>query len=193
MAGVWRVLVLVAGLAAMASVAQRQKSHREIATQALQSINDGQPQGQPLFRLLDVIPLPSPDPNTKQLQFRIKETVCLAGQPRRRPRQCAFRNGGEERTCTTSFSTSESARAHGLSCSPSNKVSHCLGPQFPHLENGANVIVLSASGQVTQRKNSAASPVAAASEVDLSKLPPQARDIYEKAKYDILSGILRNF
>ncbi|XP_007534045.1 15 kDa protein B-like isoform X1 [Erinaceus europaeus] len=32
-----------------------------------------------------------------------------------------------------------------------------------------------------------------AEEVDSSKLPPAARDMYEKAKYDIISNILRNF
>ncbi|XP_066207752.1 15 kDa protein B-like [Saccopteryx leptura] len=166
MAGAWRVLVLVAGLAAMASVAQSQQSHRQIAVQVLETINDGQSQGQPLFRLVEVMPLPSPDPNTKRLQFRIKETVCLAGQRRRQTRPCAFRRGGEERTCTTSFSTSDSAGAQGLSC---------------------------ISNKVAQRNNSATSAVAAASEVDLSQLPPNVREMYEKAKNDIISGILRNF
>lgn len=47
--------------------------------------------------------------------------------------------------------------------------------------------------QVVREKRSAASPEAAAAEVDSSKLPPVVRDMYEKAKFDIIANILRNF
>lgn len=30
-------------------------------------------------------------------------------------------------------------------------------------------------------------------QLDSSNLPPAARDLYERAKYDVLSNILRNF
>lgn len=58
MAGVWRALVLVVGLAAMACVAQRSASYEEIVTEALQIFNHGQ-RGQPLFGLLEALPPPS--------------------------------------------------------------------------------------------------------------------------------------
>lgn len=47
--------------------------------------------------------------------------------------------------------------------------------------------------QVLREKRSAESPEAPASDTDISKLPPVARDMYEKAKYDIIYNILRNF
>lgn len=59
MAGAWRALVLVAGLAAMACVAQRSLSYEEIVIQALRFFNQGR-QEQRLFGLLEAIPpLPS--------------------------------------------------------------------------------------------------------------------------------------
>ena len=41
MAGAWKALVLVAGLAAVACVAQRGLSYEEIVTQALKFFNQG--------------------------------------------------------------------------------------------------------------------------------------------------------
>lgn len=58
MAGTWRALVLAAGLAAMACVAQRQWGFEErVVAQALQLFNSGR-QGQPLSRLREVLPAP---------------------------------------------------------------------------------------------------------------------------------------
>lgn len=58
MAGAWRALVLVAGLAAMACEAQhRPGPQARIVAQALQFFNAGR-QGQPLFGLLEVLPTP---------------------------------------------------------------------------------------------------------------------------------------
>lgn len=56
MAGAWRALLLVAGVAVMVCVAQRQ-SYEEIVTQALRVFNYGR-LGKPLFRLLEVTPRP---------------------------------------------------------------------------------------------------------------------------------------
>lgn len=58
MAGAWRALVLVAGLAAVVSVAQRSLSYEEIINKALWFFNQGRP-GQRLFRLLVAIPPPN--------------------------------------------------------------------------------------------------------------------------------------
>uniref|UniRef100_A0A8C3YMC7 Uncharacterized protein n=1 Tax=Catagonus wagneri TaxID=51154 RepID=A0A8C3YMC7_9CETA len=97
MAGAWRALVLVAGLAAVASVAQCSLSYEEIVTQVLQFFNQGRP-GQRLFCLLETIPPPRLNFTTNiPLNFRIKETVCFSTGlrcPRWPRRKCAFREGG---------------------------------------------------------------------------------------------------
>lgn len=58
MAGAWRALVLVVGLAAMACVAQRHLSYQETVSEALRVFNRWR-LGQPLFGLLEAIPPPS--------------------------------------------------------------------------------------------------------------------------------------
>ncbi|KAM5234271.1 15 kDa protein B-like [Hipposideros larvatus] len=168
MAGVWRALVLVVGLAAMACVAQRSASYEEIVTEALQIFNHGQ-RGQPLFGLLEALPPPSSSSTTKTLlNFRIKETVCLSEGQQRQPQECAFKEGGEERNCTGVFAIRQHYRILLVNCRPRQP-------------------------EVLRKKRSAGSSEAAASEVDTSKLPPVVRDMYEKAKYDIIANILRNF
>ncbi|KAF5921680.1 hypothetical protein HPG69_012850 [Diceros bicornis minor] len=139
MAGVWKALVLMVGLAAVACVAQRSLSYEEIVTLTLQFFNQGR-QGQPLFGLLEAIPPPTSNFTTViPLNFRIKERVCLS-DGRRQPQDCAFREGGAPRV-----------------------------------------------------RRSAVSSEAATEEIDSSKLLPVVRDMYEKAKYDIISNILSNF
>ncbi|XP_004676661.1 PREDICTED: 15 kDa protein B-like [Condylura cristata] len=119
MAGAWRVLVLVVGLAAVACEAQpRRLSYEEIVTMALKFFNRGQ-QGQSLFRLLEATPPPSSN-STKTpipLNFRIKETVCILNQ-QRQPRECAFKEGGEERKCTGSFLKRPPRRILTVDCVP---------------------------------------------------------------------------
>ncbi|KAJ1069345.1 hypothetical protein K5549_014295 [Capra hircus] len=165
MAGAWKALVLVAGLAAVACVAQRGLSYEEIVTQALKFFNQGR-RGQRIFGLLESTP-PPPGLNstTIPLNFRIKETVCFLFRYRRRPRQCPFREGGEERNCTGSFFMLRQLRLLSLNCVPDRE----LEPE-------------------TSRRWSLPGWTSGS-----SNLPPAARDLYERAKYDILSNILRNF
>lgn len=47
--------------------------------------------------------------------------------------------------------------------------------------------------QGLREKRSAPSPEEATSDTDSSKLPPAVRDMYEKAKFDIITNLLRNF
>lgn len=47
--------------------------------------------------------------------------------------------------------------------------------------------------QIPRVRRSAASSDVAPPETDISKLPPAARDLYERTKYDIINNILRNF
>ncbi|KAM7063325.1 neutrophilic granule protein-like isoform 2-T2 [Molossus nigricans] len=132
MAGAWRALVLVVGLAAVACVAQRRQSYYEkLVTQALQFFNYGR-QGQPLFGLLEALPPPS----------------------------------SEERNCTGFFLRLRRFRVLTVDCPGRQEV---------------------------LREKRSTSPEAATSEIDSSKLPPVVRDMYEKAKFDIISNILRNF
>ncbi|XP_004283921.1 15 kDa protein B-like [Orcinus orca] len=165
MAGAWRALVLVAGLAAMACVAQRSLSYEEIVTQALWFFNQGR-QGQRLFGLLEAIPpLPSLNSNTMiPLNFRIKETVCFLLWHRRQPRECPFRPGGEERNCTGIFFM----------------LQHIL-PSLNH------------PSTVRRVRRSAGSPGVDTPGTESSQLPHAVRDLYEKAKHDIITNMLRNF
>ncbi|XP_045434767.1 collagen alpha-1(I) chain-like [Pipistrellus kuhlii] len=113
-----------------------------------------------------------PSPNSTfqtPVSFRARETVCLAGRPE--PQRCAFRDGGEEWNCTGASFMRGPLRVLMVDCSP--------GPERPQ--------------EGLREKRSAPSPEAAAPEVDSSKLPPVVRDIYEKAKFDIISNILSNF
>ncbi|XP_036886526.1 15 kDa protein B-like [Sturnira hondurensis] len=170
MAGAWRALLLMAGMAVMACVAKRQ-SYEEIVTQALQVFNYGRP-GKPLFRLLEVTPRPGANSTTTTLlSFRVKETECLSGEQRQRPQECAFRDGGEERNCNGAFFRLRRFRILTVDC--------------PRVQ--------SHQPEVFREKRSATSPGAATPDFDSSKLPAVVRDMYEKAKYDIITNILRNF
>ncbi|CAI9159777.1 unnamed protein product [Rangifer tarandus platyrhynchus] len=171
MAGTWKALVLVAGLAAVACLAQRSLSYDEIVTQALKFFNQGR-RGQRIFGLLESTP-PPPDLNatTIPLSFRIKETVCFLLRYRRRPRQCPFREGGEERNCTGAFFMLRQLRLLSLNCVPDGELN-----QEPR-----------------RVRRSAGSSGEDPPELDSSSLPPVAREMYERAKYDIISNILRNF
>uniref|UniRef100_A0A8C4LJK4 Uncharacterized protein n=1 Tax=Equus asinus asinus TaxID=83772 RepID=A0A8C4LJK4_EQUAS len=167
MARVWKVLVLVVGLAAVACLAQSRLSYEEIVNLALRFFNQGR-RGQPIFGLLEAIPPPSSNFTSKiPLNFRIKETVCVLDRLRR-PQDCAFREDGEERTCIGSFFMLRRFRVLTVDCVPDRK-------------------------QEQEQERSAQSPEAATEEIDSSKLPPAVRDAYEKAKYDIISNILANF
>ncbi|XP_036985062.2 15 kDa protein B-like [Artibeus jamaicensis] len=172
MAGAWRALLLMAGVAVMACVARRQ-SYEEIVAQALRVFNYGRP-GKPLFRLLEVIPPAGKNSTTTTLlSFRVKETECLSGQrPRQRqPQECPFKDGGEERNCNGTFFRLRRFRVLAVDC--------------PRVQRP--------QPEVVREKRSAESPGAATPDFDSSKVPAVVRDMYEKAKYDIIAGILRNF
>ncbi|XP_045712803.1 15 kDa protein B-like [Phyllostomus hastatus] len=171
MAGAWRALLLMAGVAVMVCAAQRQ-SYEEIVTQALQVFNYGR-LGKPLFGLLAVNPQPGTNSTTLTLlSFRVKETVCVSRRRQRRPPQeCTFREGGEERDCSGSFFRLRRFRILTVDCTPVERRQE----------------------EVSRRKRSAESPGAATPDFDRSKLPPAVRDMYDKAKYDIITNILRNF
>uniref|UniRef100_A0A8C2YU84 Uncharacterized protein n=1 Tax=Chinchilla lanigera TaxID=34839 RepID=A0A8C2YU84_CHILA len=95
MAGAWRVLVLVLGLAGVSCVRRPRLRYEDIVTKALKVYNDGQ-QGRPLFRLLEAIPPPRLNSTSRvPLNFRIRETVCISTPERlQQPENCAFREGG---------------------------------------------------------------------------------------------------
>ncbi|XP_037376244.1 15 kDa protein B-like [Talpa occidentalis] len=181
MAGAWRVLVLVVGLAAVACVAQRRRqlSYDQIVTLALRRFNQGR-RGQSLFRLLEATPPPSSNSTTTPipLNFRIKETVCIVNRLRlRRPRQCAFKEGGEERICTGTF-LKRRRRISELDCVPvrdSDPTSEpTREPEVPSMRPFADP----AAGQSLGAESPKPSSV--------------AEDMYERAKYNIIANILRN-
>ncbi|KAM6169255.1 15 kDa protein B-like [Rhynchocyon petersi] len=176
MAGVWRVLLLVAGLTVVACVAhrhQRSKSYEEIVRQAVQFFNQGR-RGAPLFRLLEVIQPPRLNSTSSiPLNFRIKETVCLSST-QRRLQDCAFREGGEERNCTGSYLRVRGLRILMLDCSRDSRDSE-------------------SQQEASRKRRSLEEAGQKPAEVDTSKLPPQVREMYEKAKFDIIFNILKNF
>ncbi|XP_006770630.2 PREDICTED: 15 kDa protein B-like [Myotis davidii] len=176
MAGAWRALVLVAGLAAMACEAQhRPDPQAKIVAQALRFFNAGR-QGQPLFGLLEVLPTPRSNSTLRTLvRFRIKETVCLSErQQQPAPQQCAFRDGGEERTCTSAFGRLGRQRFLLVDCSPGPERQQEGSPEQPE-------------------QPPAPPPEEAASDIDRSKLPPVARNLYDNARNDIINNLLKNF
>ncbi|XP_031542515.1 15 kDa protein B-like [Vicugna pacos] len=191
MAGAWRALVLVVGLAAVACVAQRSLSYEEIVNQALRFFNYGR-RGQRLFGLLEAIPPPLTlnTTTTIPLNFRIKETVCFSIWFRRQPRGCAFRKGGEERNCTGNYFRLRHVRLLSVDC-PQDSEREDEGERESEREGegeGAETAV-----QVPRVRRSAGVPEEATPESDSSKLPPVVREQYERAKYDIIANILRNF
>ncbi|XP_027625101.1 neutrophilic granule protein isoform X2 [Tupaia chinensis] len=100
------------------------------------------------------------------LNFRIKETVCISGQ-QREPRECNFEEDGEERKCTGSFTRVLHIRALTLTCDRDcRRAADSL--QLP-------------------------SGVRSSPEAKSTTLPPAVRNLYEKAKYEIIANILRNF
>ncbi|KAM9185573.1 15 kDa protein A-like [Dugong dugon] len=169
MAGVWRALVLVVVLTVVACVAHR-LNYEEIINQAVHFFNQGQ-RGGPLFRLLEATPPPRLNSiSTIPLNFRIKETVCLSNEWRPLE-ECAFREGGEERNCTGNFFKRGYSRILTIDCTRDRRRAQ----------------------EVLREKRSAESSEGTPPKAESSKLPPVVRDMYEKAKYDIISNILRNF
>lgn len=165
-AGAWRALVLVLGVAVVACVAHHRLTYEQIIAQALKSYNEGR-QGEPLFRLLEATPPPRLNSTIRiPLNFRIKETVCISGQ-QREPRECNFEEDGEERKCTGSFTRVLHIRALTLTCDRDcRRAADSL--QLP-------------------------SGVRSSPEAKSTTLPPAVRNLYEKAKYEIIANILRNF
>uniref|UniRef100_A0A8D2JQ14 Cystatin domain-containing protein n=1 Tax=Sciurus vulgaris TaxID=55149 RepID=A0A8D2JQ14_SCIVU len=166
MAGAWKALVLVVCLSVVSCAPRRRLRYNDIVTRALRIYNDGQ-RGKPLFRLLEAIPPVLNSTIRIPLNFRIKETVCISPQPQ--PQECAFRENGEERTCSGEFSRLP-VRFLTLTCDRD------CGNQ----------------PQVSPRC-SVGSPEDDLPEAEGTKLPAVVRDLYEKAKYDIISNILSNF
>ncbi|XP_058144342.1 15 kDa protein B-like [Dasypus novemcinctus] len=232
MAGAWRALLLVVGLAAVACVAHRRPSYERIVDQAVRFLNQGR-RGGPLFRLLEATPPPRGNTTSRTipLNFRIKETVCLSSQ-QRPPQECPFREGGEERDCSGSYTAQRRTRVLLLECSRQQGPPRQVSP--PELAEAAEVaeaaeaveeaaeeaaaeeVEVSEEAEVVQAVEARAQdqmaageqageeaagepgqprkpPSAPAAEIDTSKLPPAIRDMYEKAKYDIISHILSNF
>nr|P26203.2 RecName: Full=15 kDa protein B; AltName: Full=P15H; AltName: Full=Protein P15B; Flags: Precursor [Oryctolagus cuniculus]AAB29404.1 BPI-modulating protein p15H isoform [Oryctolagus cuniculus] len=133
MAGVWKVLVVLVGLAVVAcAIPHRRLRYEEVVAQALQFYNEGQ-QGQPLFRLLEATPPPSLNSKSRiPLNFRIKETVCIFTLDRQ-PGNCAFREGGEERICRGAFVRRRRVRALTLRCDRDQR----RQPEFPRVTRPA--------------------------------------------------------
>ncbi|KAM5189902.1 15 kDa protein B-like [Callospermophilus lateralis] len=153
MAGAWKALVLVVGFAVVSCEAHRRLRYEDFVNRAVNIYNRGQ-RGKPLFRLLEAIPPRLNFTIRIPLNFTIKETVCIS-TPRSQPQECAFREGGEERTCT-----GESSR---------RRVSFLILTCDRVCENPT---------QVNRVIRSDDDPV----EDFLGNLPPAAREAYEKSQ-----------
>ncbi|XP_004835034.1 15 kDa protein B-like [Heterocephalus glaber] len=195
MAGAWKVLVLVLCLAGVSCAHRRHRlRYEDLVAKALRVYNEGQ-QGRPLFRLVETIPPPQLNSTTRfPLNFRIRETVCTSTPERlRQPQNCAFLEGGEERLCNGQFS--RLGRRLSLTVSCDRDCGDLIRGQ--RVRPSAEPAEPSEAGEVAQVAEVAepaggaevAEPAAAAE----AEVPPAAKYLYEKAKYDIISNILRNF
>ncbi|XP_052043090.1 neutrophilic granule protein-like [Apodemus sylvaticus] len=168
MARLWETFILVVALAVVACEAQRQLKYEAIVDRAIEAYNLGQ-QGRPLFRLLSATPPSSQNPATNiPLQFRIKETVCTSTQGRQ-PKDCDFLEDGEERNCTGIFFRRRQSTSLTLTCDRDCR------------REGAQVTSFNDKKQEVSEEDK------------FEGLPPQVRNIYEDAKYDIIGNILNNF
>lgn len=168
MARLWKTFVLVVALAVVACEAHRQPRYEDIVNRAIEAYNHGR-QGRPLFRLLSATP-PSSQNSTSNipLEFRIKETVCISTRERR-PENCDFLQGGEERNCTGEFFRRRLSTSLTLSCDRDCR------------RQAIQVTSVSDNKSDVSEKDK------------FEGLPPHVKNIYENAKYDIISNILHNF
>nr|XP_006985918.2 neutrophilic granule protein-like [Peromyscus maniculatus bairdii] len=169
MARLWKTFVLVVALAVVACEAQRPPTYEDIVEQAIEAFNNGRP-GKPLFRLIDVTVPSGQNPTSNfPLKFRISETDCIS-VPERQPQNCNFLENGEDRNCTGQFIRRRLSTSLTLSCDRDCSREGAQVNGFPD------------------------DPVADVSEEDQPKdLPPNIRNIYDNAKYDIINNILHNF
>ncbi|KAM6160952.1 15 kDa protein A-like [Erethizon dorsatum] len=188
MPGAWKVLVLVLGLAGVSCVRRPRLRYEDIVTEALKVYNEGQ-QGRPLFRLLEAT-LPSRLNSTTRvpLNFRIRQTMCISTpETRQQPENCAFQEGGEERVCTGLFSKLRLRRSLTVSCDRD-----CGRPiQAPGVRGFEDPEPAEAV-EAAEAAEAPETPEAEPSKVKAT-VPPAVRNMYEKAKYDIISNILSNF
>ncbi|EDL77084.1 neutrophilic granule protein (predicted) [Rattus norvegicus] len=168
MARLWKTFMLVVALAVVACEAHRRLRYEDIVNRAIEAYNRGQ-RGRPLFRLLSATPPPGQNPTSNvPLEFRIKETVCIS-TTERRLENCDFREGGEERNCTGEFSRRQWSTSLTLTCDRDCR------------REVSQVATFSDNKSDDSEKDK------------LEGLPPHAKNIYENAKYDIISNILHNF
>lgn len=169
MARLWKAFVLVVALAVVACEAIRRSRYENIVNQAIEAYNNGRP-GKPLFHLVDyTMSASSASTSRISLEFRIKETECISF-PESQPQNCSLLEDGEEQNCTGQFIRRWWSTSLTLICD--RDCSREAAPVYSYPDYPVEDVPV--DGQ-------------------LKDLPPEIRNIYENAKFDIIDNILRNF
>ncbi|XP_068951533.1 neutrophilic granule protein-like [Petaurus breviceps papuanus] len=164
MESTWRFLLLL-GLATTAIATRRRTlTFKAASVLAARRFNQNLNEGAK-YRVLESS-LSTPNSTlVLPLTFRIKETEC-SSTDRRDPETCAFKENGLEKECTAAFIRLSRFGLRSVECN----------------DVGNN------SDRVVRFKRSSSDEV-----IDPKSLPPNIRQIYDQARYDIINGILRNF
>ncbi|KAG8148192.1 hypothetical protein E2320_022598 [Naja naja] len=115
----WKTLLVVGALSASGHCAPSQKvlTYAEAVEQGVVNYNKKAKEDS-LYRLLEAVPRPGWDPNSKgtqELIFTIKETVCPAKKEASLDK-CDFKEGGVVRECTATYFLGEKTPVAVLDC-----------------------------------------------------------------------------
>ncbi|XP_074052136.1 neutrophilic granule protein-like [Macrotis lagotis] len=166
MESTWKVLLLL-GLATTAIAIRRQTlTFKGASVLAASRFNKNLQEGAK-FRVLESS-LATPNARlVLLLKFRIKETVC-ASTEQQNSETCAFRENGSEKECTARFSQLSRFGLSSVECED--------------IGNNTQTVRLIRFKRSTDD-----------GDIDIGSLPPNIRNIYNQAKYDIISRIMSNF
>ncbi|XP_074139204.1 neutrophilic granule protein-like [Sminthopsis crassicaudata] len=164
MGSTWKVLLLLGLATAVIARPRKTLTFKDASVLAARKFNQNLNEGAK-YRVVESS-ISTPDSAlVLQLRFRIKETECSSSE-RQDAETCAFRDNGLEKECTANFTSLSRFGLHSVECN----------------DIGNN------NNQTVRSKRSISDGV-----IDTSSLPPRIRDMYERAKYDIISRILSNF
>ncbi|XP_072493853.1 neutrophilic granule protein-like [Notamacropus eugenii] len=163
MESTWKVLLLLGLATAVIAAPRRSLTFKGASVLAAKRFNQNLNEGAK-YRVLESSLSTPNSPLVLPLTFRIKETECPTSE-RRDPETCAFKENGLEKECTAQFTRLSPFGLRSVECEDVGST------RSPTVRFERTVL----------------------SEDELKSLPPNIRQIYDQARYDIINGILRNF